>query len=161
LLDSGAEAVTRAKSYGITDGADARAGVSCDAHAPGLIFVDYSPRLIDSPAAGEIGRRPPRFVSRVAVIRDAADWMTTPPNGFDHFQYYTNARRNRRAPGQPGHSARRRLRAYCAGRAHGCGVRSGAGLGPGTRSPRRPSPGGSCRESRHTSVRSVAHQVAH
>ncbi len=107
------ESRTRIKICSITNVEDARAAVELGADALGFIFVTESLRCIDATIAYEIGTTLPPFVAKVAVIRDInRDVIGTLPKGIDCFQYYTNERQNRRAPGMAGYSRFRRIRAY-------------------------------------------------
>ena len=62
---------TAVKICGITRPEDGVAAASAGAHAVGLVFHEASPRRIEPPAAAQIVRRLPPFVTTVALFVDA------------------------------------------------------------------------------------------
>lgn len=103
---------TRVKICGITNNEDAQEAIRLGADALGFIRVPNTPRYVTIETAFEIGKTIPPMISKVAVVRDWADWLEGMPKYFDSFQYYTNERGRRMADGSPGYSSRRRIRAY-------------------------------------------------
>ncbi len=103
---------TRIKICGITNLEDAQAAVEYGADALGFIGVVESPRYVAPETAYEIGRHIPPFVTKVVVVKDWADKLSTMPKLFDAFQYYSNERGLKRADGVRGYSHYRGIRAY-------------------------------------------------